>query len=268
MNIVCFVSGFYLHHARYVPVISGVSVCMRVSVSLLCVVCCVSACVQPHHLHHGKEYQDPIAFAIDGEDLSYTKKDGTKFKDDRQNFAFKKLSDVTDKTALQRATEKQRSIRYRADPQDKDTQTLKNLLSKSSKKLPTKMMPVDGSIASFSTQQPPAAACVDLRASDGSERADSKPQAASAPGLGDAARGTGGGGGGSGTGSKGGGGRGGGRRGEGEESASDEDIFEASPSTSAGTGVEGANGVKKPPPQSLPPMPCTQSSLKPEIYRL
>jgi hypothetical protein len=228
----------------------------------------VIECISEAHPHRGKEYQDPFAFAIDGEDLSYTKKDGTFFKDERRNFAVTKLSDVQDKTAQRIATEKKRSIRYRVDPQDKDTQTLQDLRSKCSKNSPTKTMPVDGSIASFSTQQPPAAAGVDLRASDGSERADSKPQAASAPGLGGAAGGTGGGGGGSGTGSQCGGGRCGGSRGESEESASDEDIFEPRPSTSAGTGVEGANGVKKPPTQSLPQIPCTQRSLQLELYRL
>jgi hypothetical protein len=211
--------------------------------------------------HVGEEYQDPFAFAIDGEDLSYTnRKTGTSFKDERQSFAVKKLSDVKDQTAQKIATEKRRSTRYRAAPQDKDTKTLKDLLKtlkdflpKSSNNSPTKM--------------PPPAAGVDLRASDGSERADSKPQAASAPGLGGAAGGTSGGGGGSGTGPKGGGGGGGGRRGEGEENASDEDIFAPCPSTSVGTGVEGAKGVKNRPMQSLPPMPCTQSSLQPEIYR-
>ena len=40
---------------------------------------------------NGKEYQDPFAFAIDGEDLSYTKKDGTFFKDERRNFAVTKF---------------------------------------------------------------------------------------------------------------------------------------------------------------------------------
>jgi hypothetical protein len=83
--------------------------------------------------HVGEEYQDPFAFAIDGEDLTYTnRKTGTSFKDERQSFAVKKLSDVQDQAAQKIATEKRRSIRYRSAPQDKDTKTLRDLLSKSS----------------------------------------------------------------------------------------------------------------------------------------
>ena len=119
--------------------------------------------------HVGEEYQDPFAFAIDGEDLSYTNpRTGTSFKDERQSFAVKKLIDVEGQAAQKIATEKRRSIRYRAaPPQDKDTKTLKDLLSKSSKNSPTKMPQI------------------------GSERADLKLQAASAPGLGGAAGGKG-----------------------------------------------------------------------------
>ena len=119
--------------------------------------------------HVGEEYQDPFAFAIDGEDLSYTNpRIGTSFKDERQSFAVKKLIDVEGQAAQKIATEKRRSIRYRAaPPQDKDTKTLKDLLSKSSKNSPTKMPQI------------------------GSERADLKLQAASAPGLGGAAGGKG-----------------------------------------------------------------------------
>jgi hypothetical protein len=96
--------------------------------------------------HVGEEYQDPFAFAIDGEDLTYTnRKTGTSFKDERQSFAVKKLSDVQDQAAQKIATEKRRSIRYRSAPQDKDTKTLRDLLSKSSKNSPTKMPQAAGS---------------------------------------------------------------------------------------------------------------------------
>jgi hypothetical protein len=119
--------------------------------------------------HVGEEYQDPFAFAIDGEDLSYTNlRTGTSFKDERQSFAVKKLIDVEDQTAQVIATAKRRSIRYICPP--RTTKTLKDLLPKSSKNSPTKMPQIR------------------------SERADSKPQAASAPGLGGAAGGKGGGG--------------------------------------------------------------------------
>jgi hypothetical protein len=95
--------------------------------------------------HIGEEYQDPFAFAIDGEVLT-----STSFKDERQSFAVKKLSDVENQTAQKIATEKRRSIRYRAAPQDQESKTLRDLLSKSSKNSPTKM--------------PAAAAGVDLSA--------------------------------------------------------------------------------------------------------